>query len=156
MSFRPFFIVLFTLFFFLMIRRPPRSTLFPYTTLFRSFEGTLPARARGAPAPRPRGAIRRSLSETRRGLRKNRFRFAVGRISGECWDALANLFCVCAYENSGAERRFAEPARPVARSRRRRRRTHATNRARGVRSHGEQPLRRQPRKVARIERICGR
>src|SRR5689334_24188705 len=25
-------------FFFLMIRRPPRSTLFPYTTLFRSFE----------------------------------------------------------------------------------------------------------------------
>src|SRR5215203_6997479 len=24
------------LFFFLMIRRPPRSTLFPYTTLFRS------------------------------------------------------------------------------------------------------------------------
>src|SRR2546427_5730746 len=27
---------LLTLFFFLMIRRPPRSTLFPYTTLFRS------------------------------------------------------------------------------------------------------------------------
>src|SRR2546430_8560889 len=26
----------FFLFFFLMIRRPPRSTLFPYTTLFRS------------------------------------------------------------------------------------------------------------------------
>src|SRR3712207_9508196 len=26
----------FTYFFFLMIRRPPRSTLFPYTTLFRS------------------------------------------------------------------------------------------------------------------------
>src|SRR2546422_10124224 len=33
---------LFLLFFFLMIRRPPRSTLFPYTTLFRS------ARAAGA------------------------------------------------------------------------------------------------------------
>src|SRR2546422_10727829 len=27
----------FTGFFFLMIRRPPRSTLFPYTTLFRSY-----------------------------------------------------------------------------------------------------------------------
>src|SRR2546430_17440620 len=27
-------------FFFLMIRRPPRSTLFPYTTLFRSFNMT--------------------------------------------------------------------------------------------------------------------
>src|SRR5438034_11023964 len=27
---------LFLIFFFLMVRRPPRSTLFPYTTLFRS------------------------------------------------------------------------------------------------------------------------
>src|SRR3712207_8210364 len=27
------------IFFFLMIRRPPRSTLFPYTTLFRSKHG---------------------------------------------------------------------------------------------------------------------
>src|SRR2546430_16794803 len=37
-------------FFFLMIRRPPRSTLFPYTTLFRS-------RTSGAPndADRPEG-----------------------------------------------------------------------------------------------------
>src|SRR5579863_1754613 len=30
--------VLFLFFFFLMIRRPPRSTLFPYTTLFRSVD----------------------------------------------------------------------------------------------------------------------
>src|SRR2546426_3418698 len=30
--------VLCVFFFFLMIRRPPRSTLFPYTTLFRSAE----------------------------------------------------------------------------------------------------------------------
>src|SRR2546422_6065577 len=30
---------LFICFFFLMIRRPPRSTLFPYTTLFRSHDG---------------------------------------------------------------------------------------------------------------------
>src|SRR6266702_8198435 len=28
--------IFFSIFFFLMIRRPPRSTLFPYTTLFRS------------------------------------------------------------------------------------------------------------------------
>src|SRR3712207_8250901 len=36
------------LFFFLMIRRPPRSTLFPYTTLFRSVHhahGLLPGQA---------------------------------------------------------------------------------------------------------------
>src|SRR4029077_8146950 len=30
-------VFVFFCFFFLMIRRPPRSTLFPYTTLFRSF-----------------------------------------------------------------------------------------------------------------------
>src|SRR6195256_7036936 len=38
-----------SLFFFLMIRRPPRSTLFPYTTLFRSRDLD-PARARLARA----------------------------------------------------------------------------------------------------------
>src|SRR5436853_5828710 len=32
-------LLLCSLFFFLMIRRPPRSTLFPYTTLFRSRRG---------------------------------------------------------------------------------------------------------------------
>src|ERR671926_1243777 len=31
-------------FFFLMIRRPPRSTLFPYTTLFRSIPHSHPPR----------------------------------------------------------------------------------------------------------------
>src|SRR2546430_15742989 len=35
---------LFVFFFFLMIRRPPRSTLFPYTTLFRSLVGAAPHR----------------------------------------------------------------------------------------------------------------
>src|SRR5438105_9791058 len=34
---------LLTSFSFLMIRRPPRSTLFPYTTLFRSFSATTAA-----------------------------------------------------------------------------------------------------------------
>src|SRR2546430_17537254 len=36
-----------SLFFFLMIRRPPRSTLFPYTTLFRSIIGDGDMRRRG-------------------------------------------------------------------------------------------------------------
>src|SRR2546427_6398197 len=36
-------------FFFLMIRRPPRSTLFPYTTLFRSDGGLHHPRARRDP-----------------------------------------------------------------------------------------------------------
>src|SRR5260370_14981615 len=37
-----------------MIRRPPRSTLFPYTTLFRSLRGRAPGRSlRPTPAPPP-------------------------------------------------------------------------------------------------------
>src|SRR3989442_8422863 len=43
-------------FFFLMIRRPPRSTLFPYTTLFRSSQMY----------PRPKGS-RRNRRSLRRG-----------------------------------------------------------------------------------------
>src|SRR2546426_1872993 len=39
-------------FFFLMIRRPPRSTLFPYTTLFRSPSERRPAERLEARAPR--------------------------------------------------------------------------------------------------------
>src|SRR6266496_5458717 len=42
-------------FFFLMIRRPPRSTLFPYTTLFRS-RRRLPNEPGWS--PHPRGAVR--------------------------------------------------------------------------------------------------
>src|SRR6266513_5957809 len=54
-------------FFFLMIRRPPRSTLFPYTTLFRSAR----TRPRGNPAVwsvlRQAGRCRgRSLGRTSR------------------------------------------------------------------------------------------
>src|SRR3712207_7152069 len=37
-------IPLYYIFFFLMIRRPPRSTLFPYTTLFRSGQHAQPGR----------------------------------------------------------------------------------------------------------------
>src|SRR2546429_9929924 len=45
------FIYCISLFFFLMIRRPPRSTLFPYTTLFRSEH----ERERGADDPERHG-----------------------------------------------------------------------------------------------------
>src|SRR3712207_8278772 len=65
-----------------MIRRPPRSTLFPYTTLFRSARGgprrdrravrraVLPAgRGRAAQLPRaPAGARRRALRRARPAL----------------------------------------------------------------------------------------
>src|SRR5690348_17964759 len=46
--------------FFLLIRRPPRSTLFPYTTLFRSvaFQPYLRAHRRSLPGYRRRGDAR--------------------------------------------------------------------------------------------------
>src|SRR5215213_10351172 len=44
--------------FFLMIRRPPRSTLFPYTTLFRSRPARPPGRAAHAARRRSPGRPR--------------------------------------------------------------------------------------------------
>src|SRR5436309_10915098 len=43
-------------FFFLMIRRPPRSTLFPYTTLFRS-NGRAQGQRRFEEWPQPRRKV---------------------------------------------------------------------------------------------------
>src|SRR2546429_6276083 len=50
-----------------MIRRPPRSTLFPYTTLFRSDRA-----ARAAASPRRSPVLRASPSSPRRGLAAGR------------------------------------------------------------------------------------
>src|SRR2546430_11302994 len=41
-----------------MIRRPPRSTLFPYTTLFRSMETDVPVNTIGAVLSRARKKLR--------------------------------------------------------------------------------------------------
>src|SRR6266705_3713470 len=54
----------FLVFFFLMIRRPPRSTLFPYTTLFRSRRGHGAHRRRPTP-PGHRQRTRRDRKSTR-------------------------------------------------------------------------------------------
>src|SRR3712207_7898574 len=61
-----------------MIRRPPRSTLFPYTTLFRSL------RDRGAPR-RGRPAARRGLRGRGRGLPAQVLRQGV-RVQAARWD----------------------------------------------------------------------
>src|SRR6266487_4568254 len=50
----------FSVFFFLMIRRPPRSTLFPYTTLFRS---RLSQAGSGIEPVRGKGPTRQARSE---------------------------------------------------------------------------------------------
>src|SRR2546430_7361493 len=60
-----------------MIRRPPRSTLFPYTTLFRSARGAAGGRVRGARAAARGaralgGAALRGIEDTRRRSRRQR------------------------------------------------------------------------------------
>src|SRR2546427_10912956 len=57
-------------FFFLMIRRPPRSTLFPYTTLFRSML---------APAGTPPPVVARLNSEVQEILDSNEVRDALAK-----------------------------------------------------------------------------
>src|SRR6516164_4897748 len=81
--------------FFLMTRRPPRSTLFPYTTLFRSYprrrprRGALPLR-RGEPLARRARQDRKStrlnsshssISYAVFGLKKKKIAVSVGRPS---------------------------------------------------------------------------
>src|SRR5476649_2554624 len=55
----PMFSLISSFFFFLMIRRPPRSTLFPYTTLFRSSPTSLASKIN------PRSTVSRVLSGER-------------------------------------------------------------------------------------------
>src|SRR3712207_8832741 len=53
-----------------MIRRPPRSTLFPYTTLFRSFVSSIAARNGGGPGATIYAAAKAAVSAMTKGLTK--------------------------------------------------------------------------------------
>src|SRR5579872_7594448 len=63
-SFVPAAVVSYFVFFFLMIRRPPRSTLFPYTTLFRSFFFKRAIRRFSSRGVKPRSREHRSEEHT--------------------------------------------------------------------------------------------
>src|SRR5256885_16429870 len=69
------------LFFFLMIRRPPRSTLFPYTTLFRSRR--LLAAPRDAD-PRRRRPVGQPRHSSRSHRDERRARSEERRVGKEC------------------------------------------------------------------------
>src|SRR3712207_8548553 len=88
-------LVLVLCFFFLMIRRPPRSTLFPYTTLFRSHSPDQ-RKDRHAPHHLPHRAQRRD--RRRRGRRRGGARPAVDRKSTRLNSSHANIsyavFCL--------------------------------------------------------------
>src|SRR2546426_2668329 len=72
-----------------MIRRPPRSTLFPYTTLFRSPGTAEPPRARvRAPAAPPRAGTPEPASTSGIGVRCRRSEEHTSELQSPC-----NLVC---------------------------------------------------------------
>src|SRR2546422_5018308 len=75
-------------FFFLMIRRPPRSTLFPYTTLFRSRRGTLFV------VSAPSGAGKTTLCREMR-LRLPDLAYSVSRSEEHTSELQSRLHLVC-------------------------------------------------------------
>src|SRR3712207_7592597 len=84
-------------FFFLMIRRPPRSTLFPYTTLFRSRAGTDrldrgPVRRDAARRPRSRGG---EGGAARRGRLRARLGAALPRSEEHTSELQSRQYLVC-------------------------------------------------------------
>src|SRR5215216_2415446 len=91
----------FFLFFFLMIRRPPRSTLFPYTTLFRS-----------AGEGNPRPGARKSRSPTLRSARLRPTRRSEEHTS----ELQSPDHLVCRLLLEEKTKRTARPSTPTSRS----------------------------------------
>src|ERR1022692_3677310 len=82
--------------FFLMIRRPPRSTLFPYTTLFQSYRDRFPA------------DLRRSLWHRARG--DHRSEEHTSELQSPC-----NLVCRLLLEKKNLALKWALPKPPTSR-----------------------------------------
>src|SRR3712207_7604616 len=89
-----------------MIRRPPRSTLFPYTTLFRSEcrpprRGTRPLCLRHASPIHPERSVRGSprawekISESRRRAQSNRGRLEPQRSEEHTSELQSRQYLVC-------------------------------------------------------------
>src|SRR5688572_32807911 len=85
-------------FFFLMIRRPPRSTLFPYTTLFRSYvakyvnkKSDMDLAAKGLGAKEWNNSLKTKLSL----LPKKLFRIRMSRNFGMKMLTMTNLSTEC-------------------------------------------------------------
>src|SRR2546430_7484736 len=93
-----------------MIRRPPRSTLFPYTTLFRSGAGTLP------PSPAVHGPFHRPFSgnwDEDRGPERDRGRRASRRVDTRSEEhtselqSQSNLVCRLLLEKKNIQQHFS-------------------------------------------------
>src|SRR5690349_24163193 len=102
-------------FFFLTVRRPPRSTLFPYTTLFRS------DRVDAAGAPGAGGAGGRHPALRRRGTRRERHHAArlqdrkSTRLNSSHVEISYAVFCLKKKKNHIIFPRFKRQAQLLAR-----------------------------------------
>src|SRR5438477_4317833 len=95
---------LFHYFFFLMIRRPPRSTLFPYTTLFRS------ALERPSTAsPRPSWRLWSRVSDT---SRRRRRRSEEHTLNSSHMSISYAVFCLKKKKKNNKDKTFT-PSHPV-------------------------------------------
>src|SRR5687767_15811938 len=87
------------IFFFLLIRRPPRSTLFPYTTLFRSHKddlAKLPRRYETKGAPRSRTeALAIELASLRAEVASLKARIAEARSEEHTSELQSLAYLVC-------------------------------------------------------------
>src|SRR3712207_8401895 len=81
--------------FFLMIRRPPRSTLFPYTTLFRSVRDRRDAADRAARRRRPRSPGDHHVPAARRGRARHAVRAGRGRSEEHTSELQSRQYLVC-------------------------------------------------------------
>src|SRR5947199_10338539 len=83
------------LFFFLILRRPPRSTLFPYTTLFRSERLlVLHPRRHGVRRARPRLGLRRTRGPDGDGGRRPRVDRKSTRLNSSHLGISYAVFCL--------------------------------------------------------------
>src|SRR3712207_7165879 len=105
--------------FFLMIRRPPRSTLFPYTTLFRSVrrtaadhDGTDRAVVRRPPAAVARvAAVPPAPEENRRALHSDR---KSTRLNSSHANISYAVFCLKKKTNQIARSHVRRPDEPLS------------------------------------------
>src|SRR5256885_6386922 len=89
-------------FFFLMIRRPPRSTLFPYTTLFRSQEDLPGERLVTVPGTHE-SVLRRADAEPPTRLARRRTRLGRSEEHTSELQSPCNLVCRLLLEKKNAD-----------------------------------------------------
>src|SRR5437762_5300163 len=84
--------ILSSFFFFLMLPRPPRSTLFPYTTLFRSRCIAILA---GIPHHVPAQTVTRLCASSLQALRSAAHAISVGRSEEHTSELQSPMYLVC-------------------------------------------------------------